>query len=116
MKPRFGPITRLLAGIFALGGIAAGLTGARSGPSSLPGDSDNGVILLLIALLFVVIAGGLWFEWIWGWYVGAGCSAAVVVLSVFVTHDDGWPVWLGILAMFVVSAIQGFMDVRASRH
>ena len=105
MQPRFGIVTRVIAAVFALAGIGAAMAILGTG------DASDGLVLLLLAAGFLVLAVGLWAESTWAWWAGA----AVVVLTVLLSRVLNVPggaglVWLGTVVGFVVSGFQGWRD------
>ena len=105
MRPRFGILTRISAGVFFITGFAA-LFPAVNG--SVLGDR---LILLFVAVTFMIVGAGIWIERRWAWWAGVGVAVATVVLArvVDVPADTG-PVWPGLIVLFVITAIQGSRD------
>ena len=111
MRPRFGTLTRVLAGAFVLAGIGAGIAGLSAGDQSTPGHAWNREILLALALTNLVVGASLWMEYPWAWWVGLGLTSFTVVMDLLLhAIDGGWMIWSVFLVLFAVSAAQGRRD------
>jgi hypothetical protein len=111
MRPRFGQPTRILAGVLLLAGVGGCYAGLNSGPQTTPGAADNGPILLVIGLVYLAAGLGLWIESLWGRRLGAGLAAFVVVMDLLLgVRDGGLIVSAGMVVLFAVSAVRGFLD------
>jgi hypothetical protein len=101
MTPKFGTLTKILAGVFAVAGLGAG---------SLAFGSDPGVdqvILITLAIAYVVVAVGLWTEFPWAWWTGLALTVVTVVPDAALVRDGGWIPWAVFLVLFAITAIQG---------
>ncbi|MGZ6544915.1 MAG: hypothetical protein ACXVEI_06345 [Actinomycetota bacterium] len=101
MTPKFGTLTKILAGVFAVAGSGAG---------SLAFGRDPGVdqvILSTLAIAYVVVAVGLWTEFPWAWWTGLALTVVTVVLDAALVRDGGWIPWAVFLVLFAITAIQG---------
>jgi hypothetical protein len=113
MRPKFGFLTRMLAVVFIVAGVGAAEAGLHSG------DQGNDKLLLwLLGLGFLVVGGGLGFDYVWAWWVGFATTLFTVVMDL-VLHapDGGWVIWSGFLFLFLMSG-QGRArtESRAERH
>jgi hypothetical protein len=101
VKPRFGIITKVIAGAFALAGIGAGLAvfGDRSPVQVL--------ILCLLTAAFLIVAVGMWTEFVWAWWAGASVTLLTIVMGRILKIASVGLVWPAILVGFVVSGVQG---------
>ena len=111
MRPRFGPVTRLLSIVFVLAGIGAGETGACSGHQVTPGSGAVKPTLLALASVFLVIGVSLWLEFLWSWWAGLALTGLVALLYPLLRPPDlGWALYVLLFALFVVSGVQGWRD------
>ncbi len=112
MHPRFGIVTQVLAAVLAIAGLGATLA-AMSGSS---GTQD--LILVLLAAVFLIVAVGVWTEFVWAWWAGLAVVLLTIVLSVALNSSVGVGlVWPATLVGFIVSGFQGWKDKdRASSH
>jgi hypothetical protein len=111
VRPRFGAITRVLAGLFLIAGIGAGLAALHAGPQSTPGHGSDQLVLLALAIGFCVVGIGLFLDSPWAWWVGVAITVSTLAMeAVLPVHDGGWIPWSGFLILFGISAIQGFRD------
>lgn len=106
MQPRFGIITKVIAGAFALAGVGAGLAvfGNRSPVQVL--------ILCLLTAIFLIVAVGMWTEFVWAWWAGAAVTLLTIVMGRILKIATAGIVWPAILVGFVVSGAQGLYDNR----
>ncbi len=108
MRPRFGRLTQVLAGVFVLTGVGAGLVGLNSGRQTTPGSADNGLILLVLGAAYALVGVGLGIEYIWAWWAGLALTSFVVIVDLILgIHNGGLVLWSAFLVLFVISAAQG---------
>jgi len=108
MRPRFGRLTQVLAAVFVLTGVGAGIVGLNSGSQTTPGSADNGLILLVLSAAYTLVGVGLWIEYVWAWWAGLALTSFVVVVDLILgIHDGGLALWSAFLVLFVISAAQG---------
>lgn len=108
MRPRFGRLTQVLAAVFVLTGVGAGLVGLNSGRQTTPGSADNGLILLVLGAAYALVGIGLWIESIRAWWAGLALTSFVVIVDLILgIHDGGLVLWSAFLALFAISAAQG---------
>ena len=103
MRPTFGTITRVLAGIFVFAGVGASFAALHAG------DAGDRSILAALATTFLAIGVALWAERSWAWWAGLSVTLLTVVLS-FTLHapSDGGFVWPVVLVVWGVSAIESW--------
>ena len=107
MHPRFGILTQVLAAVFALAGVGAVL--AVLGGA---GVSDT-LVFLTLAAGFLIVAVGLWTEFVWAWWAGIAVVLLTIVLSGTLSSPVGVGlVWPATLVGFIVSGFQGWQDKR----
>jgi hypothetical protein len=116
MRPRFSRLTQVLAVIFLVTGVGAGLVGLNSGSQTTPGTADNGLILVVLGAAYLLVGIGLWIEYTWAWWAGLALTSIVVVMDLALgIHDGGLAVWSVLLALFVASAVQGWRHPTGER-
>src|SRR4051812_1396102 len=98
MRPRFGGATRVLAAVFAIAGIGAGLSMLSTGDYS--GSDSDRLVLLAVANVCIALAVGLFFEFAWAWWASTIISGAVAVLDLTLHADSGWIVWAVVFGAF----------------
>lgn len=105
MQPRFGVVTQAIAVAFACAGLGAGV--AILGAS---GVSDR-LVLLALAVVFLLVATGIWTGSVWAWRSGLAIVLATIALTWVLHVPDGvGPVWLAVMVGFVVTGVQGRRD------
>jgi hypothetical protein len=103
VKPTFGTVTKLLAGIFVVSGVGAAY------PALADSDGSNRIIFATLAIAFSAIGLGLWLESVWAWWAGFAVTAVTVVMSlVLKSPDHGGFVWPAVLLVWIASAIQAW--------
>jgi hypothetical protein len=108
MHPRFGRLTQALSIIFALAGLGACIAGLSSGHQTTPGTAHNGLILVALGATYLLVAIGLWVEYLWAWRVGLALTSVVVMVDlVRGVVDGGFVMWAVFMALFAASAAQG---------
>jgi hypothetical protein len=101
VKPTFGTVTKVLAGIFVLSGVGAAY------PALADSDGSNRIIFGVLVVAFSVIGAGLWLESVWAWWAGFAVTAVTVVMSLVLKAPDGGGfVWPAVLIVWIASAIQ----------
>ncbi len=108
MRPRFGRVTQVLSVVFVLAGVGAGFVGLNSGHQTTPGSGDDGLILLVLGVAYLLVGVGLWIEHVWAWWAGLALTSIVVVADLIRgTYDGGLVEWSAFLVLFGVSLAQG---------
>jgi hypothetical protein len=116
MRPRFGRLTQVLAAVFVLTGVGAGIVGLNSGRQTTPGSADNGLILLVLGAAYALVGVGLWIESISAWWAGLALTSFVVIVDLILgIHDGGLVLWSAFLVLFVISAAQGRRSQTSQR-
>ena len=105
MRPRFGVLTRIAAGVFFITGLAAFIAAVDGYVLS------DRLILSFLAVAFMIVGAGIWIERRWAWWTGVGVTVATVLLArVLDVPADTGPVWPGLVVLFGITAIQGARD------
>jgi hypothetical protein len=108
MKPKFGRLTQFLAAAFALTGLGSGFAALNSGSQTTPGTQDVPYVLFAIAIVTLVIGGGLFVEEVWAWWAGFSVAVVTVGGSAILRRPVGeYVVWLLFVGCFVISGVQG---------
>ena len=111
VRPRFGPVTRVLAALFLVAGAGAGLAAVHEGAAA------NAAVLAALAVGLCAIGAGVLAEFTPSWWAGLALTGATVVLDlVLPVHDGGWVPWSAALVLFGISAVQGVHDGAKTRR
>ena len=80
---------------------------AAAGGSSATQD----LILVMLAAVFLIVAVGVWTEFVWAWWAGFAVVLIMILLSLALNSPVGVGlVWPATLVGFIVSGFQGWKD------
>jgi hypothetical protein len=104
VRPKFGGVTQVLAAVFAIAGLGAGVAMLSAGDYS--GSGSDKLVLLGLANGCLALAVGLFLEYAWAWWAGTVVSGGVVALDLALRADGGWVVWTCVFGAFLVTGLQ----------
>jgi hypothetical protein len=112
MRPRFGPLTQVLAVVLILIGLRDWLAGLSVGAKGTFGTVDNPAQLFVLGLIRVAAGLALLTEYSWAWWTALAITGLTVVMDVIGNHPGAGTGWLPQSVMLIALVIAGLQGRR----